>query len=459
MSVSLPAIEQPSPNVSVRNGRGSVSGDERGFGKLLKSNDGGQGGRGLAAQRSEASRDPGAAKLAVAADEALDETPLLDREARTGARTNEGETEPTVEAQDGEVPDRDEAAGAEALLPLLTALDRRPTKTAPARDDRPAEGDVGKAEATKSRPRNRGLDVPVERRPERTVTVLERASMAEPANQPPQATFGKTLAANLGALATQAPDRQMAVQDLPQARTGQPAASDALPGAFERTGNRQRGTILTEAVKRASQAREAGDERAETKPAITEPKSGATMIQPPAVSTGAPVVEALVAKAPLAQSAMVAHMPTQSASSGPMQSLKIQLHPAELGMVTARLRVTDGQLSIEVEVETSEAYNRLSGENEAIARALRSHGISVDQVVIQAPQAQANASTRDSTGTFADTSSSGADRNLSGGSDFGQSSGSSHADRNAGYDNGHEAETPSPMQPRADGGPGRGVYI
>ncbi|MGO4840317.1 hypothetical protein AB4144_49530, partial [Rhizobiaceae sp. 2RAB30] len=45
-------------------------------------------------------------------------------------------------------------------------------------------------------------------------------------------------------------------------------------------------------------------------------------------------------------------------------------------MVTARLRVTDGQLSIEVEVETSEAHNRLSGETEAIARALRSHGIS-----------------------------------------------------------------------------------
>ena len=41
------------------------------------------------------------------------------------------------------------------------------------------------------------------------------------------------------------------------------------------------------------------------------------------------------------------------------QSLKIQLHPAELGMVTATLRFAGEQLSIELQVENHEAYQRL----------------------------------------------------------------------------------------------------
>jgi chemotaxis protein MotD len=176
------------------------------------------------------------------------------------------------------------------------------------------------------------------------------------------------------------------------------------------------------------------------------------------LSTGAPIVQAFAATSASTAGATAVEIASHSAAA-PVQTLNIQLHPAELGMVTAKLRMTDGQLSIEVEVETPDAYAKLSGESDAIARALRSHGISVDQVVIQAPPAQSGSSARDSAGNFADTSA-GAGRNGSGSTDSGQSNGSGHANRNAGYDNGHDVERASSAQPRTDSGSaGHGVYI
>src|SRR5690606_19619989 len=43
------------------------------------------------------------------------------------------------------------------------------------------------------------------------------------------------------------------------------------------------------------------------------------------------------------------------------------------------------RLSIEIEVDTLEAHRRLSTESDAIIKALRAHGIVVDQVTIQQP--------------------------------------------------------------------------
>ncbi|BCH23143.1 flagellar hook-length control protein FliK [Mesorhizobium sp. L-8-3] len=452
MNVSSPAIEQHAPKATARNDRGTVSNGERGFGKLLKSMGGGQGGRGLSADRSETVRAPSAMKLRVAPDEALTDVPPPDGEMLVQPRTDEAaESEPP-----GDAPDADTVEDAEGLLPLLTMVEQRPANVAPVRNAEPLQDAFGKRPATQSRASVPEVERPVEGRQERTVTVLEPANADGAASRPAQAPFGKTLAANLGALATQPHDRPLPAQDVPVPRTGEPAISDVQPSVSERSENRQRGTVLSEAVARASQPREAGDKRAEAKTAIADPKPAAPVLQPTAVSAGAPIVEALAANPPSHAAAGAAHLPTQPASTGALQSLKIQLHPAELGMVTARLRISDGQLSVEVEVETSEAYNRLSGANEAIARALRSHGISVDQVVIQAPPAHGNSSARDST-SFADTSSQGAEHDLSGGSDFGQSNGSGH--RNSGYDNGHDADRLSPTQSRGDGGPAHGVYI
>jgi chemotaxis protein MotD len=74
-----------------------------------------------------------------------------------------------------------------------------------------------------------------------------------------------------------------------------------------------------------------------------------------------------------------------SATQVSAQSLKIQLHPAELGMVTATLRFVGDQLSIELQVENHEAYRRLSGDSDTIVSSLRDLGYDVDRVTVLQP--------------------------------------------------------------------------
>ncbi|WP_214471952.1 flagellar hook-length control protein FliK [Mesorhizobium sp. dw_380] len=86
----------------------------------------------------------------------------------------------------------------------------------------------------------------------------------------------------------------------------------------------------------------------------------------------------------------------------PTHVLKIELHPAELGMVTAHLRLSGEQLSIELKPETHDAYRRLSGDSEAIVKSLRGLGFEVDKVTIMQPSVAVPATTRaDATASLA----------------------------------------------------------
>lgn len=78
----------------------------------------------------------------------------------------------------------------------------------------------------------------------------------------------------------------------------------------------------------------------------------------------------------------------------PTHVLKIELHPAELGMVTANLRLSGEQLSIELKPETHDAYRRLSSDSEAIVKSLRGLGFDVDKVTIMQPSVAVPATTR-----------------------------------------------------------------
>ncbi|RWO87803.1 flagellar hook-length control protein FliK [Mesorhizobium sp.] len=78
----------------------------------------------------------------------------------------------------------------------------------------------------------------------------------------------------------------------------------------------------------------------------------------------------------------------------PTHVLKIELHPAELGMVTANLRLSGEQLSIELKPETHDAYRRLSADSEAIVKSLRGLGFEVDKVTILQPSVAVPATTR-----------------------------------------------------------------
>ena len=78
----------------------------------------------------------------------------------------------------------------------------------------------------------------------------------------------------------------------------------------------------------------------------------------------------------------------------PTHVLKIELHPAELGMVTAHLRLSGEQLSIELKPETHDAYRRLSADSEAIVKSLRGLGFEVDKVTIIQPSVAVPAAIR-----------------------------------------------------------------
>ena len=139
-----------------------------------------------------------------------------------------------------------------------------------------------------------------------------------------------------------------------------------------------------------------------------------------------------------------------------MRSLKIQLHPAELGMVTAQLRTVGDQLSVELQVDSHEAYHRLTADSDAIVKSLRSLGFDIDRVSIQQPQAAAADVARTdagaATGSFAgDTPSFQPGNSGNGGERFGGQTG----ERGHGG-GGHGSETAQPInQNRA----GDGLYI
>jgi len=109
-----------------------------------------------------------------------------------------------------------------------------------------------------------------------------------------------------------------------------------------------------------------------------------------------------------------------SASSASAQSLKIQLHPAELGMVTATLRFAGEQLSIELKVENQEAFRRLSSDSDIIVNSLRDLGYDIDRVTVVQPSAPAP-------GAKADASMSMAQSQGRSPEQFGQGANGEHA--------------------------------
>lgn len=70
-------------------------------------------------------------------------------------------------------------------------------------------------------------------------------------------------------------------------------------------------------------------------------------------------------------------------SGAPLNTLTIQLRPAELGSVNAVLRLSGDQLVVELKVETIEAYRQLSESQNAIVKALKGQGYSIEQITIQ----------------------------------------------------------------------------
>ena len=76
-----------------------------------------------------------------------------------------------------------------------------------------------------------------------------------------------------------------------------------------------------------------------------------------------------------------------------VNTLKIQMKPIDLGMVTATLRLHGDALVVSLQVETGEAYRQLSDDQDAIVKALRGQGFAVDQVSVQLTPADRSSGT------------------------------------------------------------------
>ncbi|MER2635831.1 MAG: flagellar hook-length control protein FliK, partial [Rhizobiaceae bacterium] len=177
---------------------------------------------------------------------------------------------------------------------------------------------------------------------------------------------------------------------------------------------------------------------------------------PPLPSTTAALSQAVAEAMSPGNAAPAAFVRDIPATHGqqPFKILKIELHPAELGAVTARLKAVGDGLSIEIEVETDEAYRRLSHDREAIGQQLRGLGYTVDSVTILQPAVTVNAGARPESTSFASGAKGGE------GAPAGDGSGRSGSDtggRKGGDGHGgQDRDTASgPARLRAGGG----VYI
>lgn len=117
--------------------------------------------------------------------------------------------------------------------------------------------------------------------------------------------------------------------------------------------------------------------RAETLPAA----SAATPLSVPAPQS-AQALASSIAEA-VATPRIPVSVPAESAQRpAPVQSLRLQLQPVELGMVNAVVSLRGDRLQVEIGVEQAHAHARLASERETIEKALKALGFEVDRVTI-----------------------------------------------------------------------------
>lgn len=76
-----------------------------------------------------------------------------------------------------------------------------------------------------------------------------------------------------------------------------------------------------------------------------------------------------------------------------VNTLKIQMNPEDLGLVTATMRLSGDDLTVDLKVQSGEAYRQLHNDQGAMMDALRAQGYSVDKITVTLaapPQTDAN---------------------------------------------------------------------
>jgi chemotaxis protein MotD len=230
---------------------------------------------------------------------------------------------------------------------------------------------------------------------ERETPAPVRVSLPAEPRYAPATTAAAPVAAQSPAVADRAPV-DAAAPPPPAAANPAPAntASPAAPGTTEIKDGFDKGVSSM-----SDPATEADADAPLPAPKSVMPTAIDAPASPPAApGPGAPAtsVVAAIASAPSWRPATVAATTQlgrlQTARSA--TDLSIQLHPAELGMVTANLKLSGTQLSVELSAETSEAQDRLTTDSDTILKALRALGFDIDQVSVIQPTVNQTAATR-----------------------------------------------------------------
>jgi chemotaxis protein MotD len=200
-------------------------------------------------------------------------------------------------------------------------------------------------------------------------------------------------------------------------------------------------------------ARSGADRQATGSVTVAADRSFPAPAAHPVSTTTASVIDALAATRNQALANPVSPPVQPPTVALPAHLLRIELHPADLGAVVANLRISDGQLSVELKPETAEAYRRLSGDSETIAKSLKKLGLDVDTVTVMQPAIAASPVARADTGSQA-SSMPGRDApqfqsGTSGGN--GENFGGQQSGRNRGHD-GQAFDRPAPAHRERAGG-------
>jgi len=234
------------------------------------------------------------------------------------------------------------------------------------------------------------------------------------------------------------------------------ASTDPLAPPTKRAGPASK---AIDAIKSATSSDQARQGSSAPRTEIVAEQSFPAPAQNPISQTTSTLIDAIAGDNSLRQAFSTPAAGAQAAGSVavPTHILKIELHPAELGMVTASLRLSGEQLSIELKPETHEAYRRLAADSEAIVKSLRGLGFDVDKVAILQPSIAVPAAIRTDASTSLPTAPGRDQPSFQSGSSSGDSAGSGgqQPGRNNSNDTQDLGRAASPARGRA----GDGMFI
>ncbi|WP_027486788.1 flagellar hook-length control protein FliK [Allorhizobium undicola] len=143
------------------------------------------------------------------------------------------------------------------------------------------------------------------------------------------------------------------------------------------------------------------DSDVSVQPINLEVLSSQRMIAPVNTSNGAKIAAALVGDGQQINSTAntdgLQKLNSESSSTDrTLNTLKVKMTPESLGSVTATMKLTGGQLSVSLVVETAAAYRQLHDDQSEIVKTLKAQGFAVDQVQISLSSVSSSSDTSQS---------------------------------------------------------------